>query len=93
MDTRLPQLSSAQRRCLAVVREHPDIAFAARRLHTSKGVLLVMLDELTQQLGDTAIQVEDDRVYLSRRLCLAIDVMRSAPDIGTNDSTDGGYGQ
>jgi len=61
MDTQLLQVSSAHRRCLAIVREHPDIAFAARRLHMSKGVLLAMRDELTLQLGDAVIHVEDDQ--------------------------------
>jgi hypothetical protein len=81
----LQELRSAQRRCLNVVRTYPDIAFAARRLHLSKAVLLALLDELTEQLGDTAVHVEGGRAYLSRQLCIAVDATGLLND-GTNNS-------
>ena len=69
----LTQLPSAQRRCLRVLSEVPDMAHAARKLHWSQAELKTALVELQALLGQTHICTEGACVGLSDALKQALD--------------------
>ncbi len=63
-----PEPCSAHRRCLRVLKQHPDLAFAARRLHVSQEALKAMVVELNACYGDALIRLEAGRVHVSNFL-------------------------
>lgn len=69
----LSQLHAAQRRCLGVLGEVPDLAHAARKLHWSQAALKTVLAELQVLLGQTHICTVGARVGLSDALKEAIE--------------------
>ena len=64
----LQPLPRAQWRCLRVVSEFGDIAYAARKLHWSQAVLRSMLVDLQAALGVQHVEVCGDQVAVSPAL-------------------------
>ncbi len=69
----LSPLTPAQRRCLRVLSEVPDMAHAARKLHWSQAELKTALVELQALLGQAHICTEGACVGLSDALKQALD--------------------